>query len=207
MRSIPLLALLIPFGVNAAEMPEDPHLWLEDVEGRRRPWTGSAVTTTWRMERADGKDPELRGQMRTRLLAILRLGRAHPVHHQARRLVLQLLAGRGASPRSVAADHPGVVEVRRHRVGGPDRSGQARRRTKDENWVWHGSTCLRPEYDPVPDQPVPRRSRCRCDPRVRHARPGRLRSRVGSSAPRPRAACGGSIGTRSTSPPTSARAR
>ena len=95
--------------------PDDPYLWLEDVTGEKSlAWVrrGNAESTG-----------ELTGTaafqtLNNRILRDPRLRRPHPLHPDARRALLQLLARRQEPPRPVAAHHAGGVPQ------GPGRAGK-----------------------------------------------------------------------------------
>ena len=103
----------------------------------RARWPGSRTATP----RPSPRSPPASAfaELRDEIRAGARRRRPHPVTALARRAPLQLLAGRRAPARPVAAHHPGRVPHGRARLG--DRCSTSTRwpRAEDENWVWQGA--------------------------------------------------------------------
>ena len=155
LRHVWIAAVLVflPLLSVAAE-PADPYLWLEEVEGEKAlAWVKEQNRRT--VDRARG-GPGVQADLRAHARDP-RLQGADPVRRSCRAATgLQLLAGRRARARHLAAHHarvvphgePGVGDGARHR-----RAGEGRGRALG----LQGRDCLAPELPPLHGQPVARR--------------------------------------------------
>ena len=143
MNVLVLLAALTPHGAFASMTEEDPYAWLEEVEGE------SALE--WVRERnevaleAIAGDPGFE-QTRSRLLAIMDSDDRIPYVSKRGEWFYNFWRD---------AEHPRGVWRRTTldswKTDEPDWEVvidlDALAEAEDENWVWHGASCLRPDYD------------------------------------------------------------
>ncbi len=92
--------------------------------------------------------------------------RAHPVRHQTRPLLLQLLAGRQKCARAVAPHDPGGIQETQPSLGDGAGSGPIGRGGKRELGLARLQRSPAP-LRPLPGRTVPRRGRCRRPARIR----------------------------------------
>ena len=139
-----------------------------------------------RVRRAAGGDP-----------AGARRRRPHPVPGLARRrALLQLLAGRGAPARALAAHDARGVPASREPAWDVLLDLDALAAAEDENWVWAGRRLLKPGYRPLPRVSLSRGGADAVVVREFDLATPSLRRPTGSRCPRPRAASAGSTPTR-----------
>src|SRR3954462_10636705 len=142
-KILPLAALLLAAAAAPAAQPDDPYLWLEDVQGER----ALAQVKAWNKATEDllTKDPKFEAY-RARARALL---------DDERQIALpdQILGDRVGNLWRDAIHPRGLWRVS---ALGPYRAGKPQWRTlidvdalgkaEGKSWVWHGADCLAPDY-------------------------------------------------------------
>ena len=188
-----------PMSDSTASTGSDPYAWLEDVTGDKPlAW---AKQQNARTEAELAADPGF-AQLKPRLLDP-RFRGEDPRGREDRRVLLQLLEGRAARARPVAAHHARRIPQAAAAVGNRDRPRRARRGRGRELGLAR-RRLPQAGVRALPGRAVARRRRCRCHPRVRPDHEAMGQGRL-PAARKPRARSAGSTATRSSCSPISER--